>query len=229
MAICAQQGLEVTEADYKTAYLNAKLDTKIYMKQAPGFPAIDENGNEIRGPNGEEMVCQLDRAIYGLVQSALKWEQEHHGTLINDLGWEQCSGEACLFRKVFNGITCYICTYVDNVFMGFPPGSKDKQHLLELLGKKYVITDLGPVAYSLGARVIQQPRIRQTVIHQKPSIDEICKQYYEEIKSSGETHKMRTTPCDPSIMEIIKSDPDSQDVKDWKHKCLDLPRMYGTD
>mmetsp|Transcript_3760 Transcript_3760/g.9089 ORF Transcript_3760/g.9089 Transcript_3760/m.9089 type:complete len:105 (-) Transcript_3760:155-469(-) len=48
LAKCIMARLRVTEADYTTAYLNARLDTKIYMKQAEGFEERDENGDHIQ-------------------------------------------------------------------------------------------------------------------------------------------------------------------------------------
>jgi hypothetical protein len=220
-AVCANEGLEATEADYTTAYLNAKLDTVIYMRQAPGFELKDVDGNVVRGPNGEELVYELDKAIYGLIQSGLMWEKEHHSTLIS-LGWEQCTAEPTLFRKRFDDCphTCYICTYVDNVFMGFPPGSKHRAVELAKLGERYKVTDLGPVAFSLGARVIQNPRVRHTTIHQKPMIDEIVGLYKHDIVENPKGS--RTVPSDLSIHELAKSDPESSEAKKWAPICLKL-------
>lgn len=37
IANCSLEGLELTEADYSTAYLNALLNIMVYMKQPSGF------------------------------------------------------------------------------------------------------------------------------------------------------------------------------------------------
>ena len=158
ISICAERGLELTEADYTTAYLNAGVDTEIYMSQSPGFAAVDDHGNELRGENGEELVCMLGKAIYGLIQSGLLWEEEHHDAL-KDLTWEQCGGEPCLFRKKIKGVWCYLCTYFDNLFMAFPPGSTHREHELEVIRKRYDIKDLSRVSYSLGVRVRKNPHV----------------------------------------------------------------------
>ena len=106
---------EVTEADYTTAYLNALRRKPAFMKQPPGFEKV--------GPNGEKLICKLLRALYGLVDSGLEWETTHHSAL-KKLGWEQSSTEPCLFRRTFPcGTTAYLCTYVDNLFLSFPPSS----------------------------------------------------------------------------------------------------------
>ncbi|KAL3902522.1 MAG: hypothetical protein SGPRY_012034, partial [Prymnesium sp.] len=58
-------------------YLNAKLYAHIYLRQAEGFEERDEDGQLVRGPENQELVYELDKAIYGLVQSGLMWEEEH--------------------------------------------------------------------------------------------------------------------------------------------------------
>mmetsp|Transcript_30538 Transcript_30538/g.45981 ORF Transcript_30538/g.45981 Transcript_30538/m.45981 type:complete len:120 (-) Transcript_30538:215-574(-) len=47
--------------------------------------------------------CALDKAIYGLVQSGLMWEEEHHATL-KATGWIQCEAEPCLFKRAFDDV-----------------------------------------------------------------------------------------------------------------------------
>ena len=43
LAKCNNAGLEIFEADYVTAYLNASLDVKVFMLQAPRFPEKERN------------------------------------------------------------------------------------------------------------------------------------------------------------------------------------------
>lgn len=57
LSLAVQRNLNITHLDVETAYLNAELDEKIYIK----VPEIFQKGN-----NGKI----LKRAIYGLKQSA---------------------------------------------------------------------------------------------------------------------------------------------------------------
>ena len=217
---CSIDGLEVTEADYTTAYLNAKVDTSIYMSQPPYFHAANEDGSVMLGPNGEELVCKLDKAIYGLVQSGLMWETEHHKAL-RDRGWTQCDGEPCLFSKVVDDKTVYLVTYVDNLFLGFPPGHPQREKELASLAEAYKITDLGTVSFSLGARVVQNTRIGHTTIDQQPYIDELLATYGADI-SEKHRHKYRSVPSYEEVMEITKGEPDDPETATWIQKCLEL-------
>ena len=220
VAKCAMEGLELTEADYSTAYLNALLDAVVYMKQPPGFFALDENGHELRGPEGEEMVCKVNKAIYGLVQSGLMWEDEHH-TGLKDRGWAQCEGEPCLFKKEFDGVTCYLCTYVDNLFMGFPPKSKHREEELRVINSKYKINDLGTVEYTLGARVHQNIRAHYTTIDQEPYIDDIVAKWGGDLPSSRA--KSRVIPLTESVyLNISEGENDTSETPQWATKCLQL-------
>ena len=218
MAKSAHEGLEVSEADYVTAYLNAWLDSTVYMKQPPEFQARDENGDIRRGPNGEELVCKVNKAIYGLVQSGLMWELEHH-KILRQCGWEQCEGETCLFRKTIEEVTCYLCTYVDNLWWSFPPGSGYAANELAMIKKYFKVDDLGIVAYSLGARVEQNARTRHLSLHQGPMIDDIVHTYLDEDEEgSGE----RAIPAHESVLDMPKYDPTAPETAVWRMKCLKL-------
>ena len=220
LATCASAGLLVTEADYTTAYLNAKLDTKIYLRQAEGFEERDEAGNLKRGSNGEEMVYKVDKAIYGLVQSGLMWEEEHWGALKAE-GWEQCASEPTLFKKESDGRPCFLCTYVDNLFMGFPAESTGRDELLRQLGTKYKINDLGEVKYSLGICARQELRLHSVIIHQQPLIEEITRNYEIDISTLPTT--TRSTPYGQTALEdMTRLDPNTHECRLWQHKCLQL-------
>ena len=43
------------------------------MLQAPGFPAVDKDGNVLVGSKGELKVCEVNKLIYDLVQGGLMW------------------------------------------------------------------------------------------------------------------------------------------------------------
>ncbi|KAE8690124.1 hypothetical protein F3Y22_tig00110926pilonHSYRG00104 [Hibiscus syriacus] len=66
LALVAQLDLELVQMDVKTAFLNGDLDEEIYMTQPDGFKVAEK----------EEMVCKLEKSLYGLKQSPRQWEFE---------------------------------------------------------------------------------------------------------------------------------------------------------
>ena len=56
MAIVAHIDMELHQMDVKTTFLNGDLDEDVYMEQPTGFSEV---GNE-------DLVCKLNKSIYGL-------------------------------------------------------------------------------------------------------------------------------------------------------------------
>jgi hypothetical protein len=58
--LAAVYDLELDQIDVRAAYLNAKLDVPIYMRQPKGY----EKG---------DLVCKLNKALYGTNQVGQAW------------------------------------------------------------------------------------------------------------------------------------------------------------
>ena len=74
--------------DIKTASLNAQSHEIVYMLQIEGFEKID--------PDGNPLVCKLNKSIYGLKQFGRNWFltlREH----LETIGFEACIHDPCLF------------------------------------------------------------------------------------------------------------------------------------
>ena len=63
LAIANQLDLEVHQMDVQTAFLNGELQEEIYMNQPEGFM---QKGKE-------NLVCKLNKSLYGLKQSSRCW------------------------------------------------------------------------------------------------------------------------------------------------------------
>lgn len=66
IALAASLGWNITHMDVVTAFLNGHLDETIFMHQPPGFSTL----------GFEDLVCMLNRTLYGLKQSPRAWYQE---------------------------------------------------------------------------------------------------------------------------------------------------------
>jgi hypothetical protein len=71
LAIAAHFDYEIWQMDVKTAFLNWHFDEDIYMMQLDGFIAN----------NQEDMVCKLQRSIYGLKQASRSWNVRFDETI----------------------------------------------------------------------------------------------------------------------------------------------------
>ena len=107
LSLAVQNRYQLRQLDIKTAYLNAKLDKEILMKQPEGFEKFDEEG--------KPLVCLLKKSLYGLKQSGRNW----HRTLksyLEELGFENSVFDECLFvRRIEGEIEGLICLWVDDI------------------------------------------------------------------------------------------------------------------
>jgi hypothetical protein len=91
-AIAAREDWHLHNMDVDTAFLNSEISEEIYIRQPQGF--------EQRGPNGEELVCKLNKSIYGLKQAARDWNDT-----LNELKWMRSYGlmpsisDPCMYVK----------------------------------------------------------------------------------------------------------------------------------
>ena len=86
LAHACKNNLKIHHVDVKTAYLNADLAEEIYIDQPFGYVA----------KTNERMVCKLNKAIYGLKQSAECWSEKLN-EVMEQLEMEPFSSEECIF------------------------------------------------------------------------------------------------------------------------------------
>ena len=100
----------VRQLDVDTAYLNAKLDNELYITQPKGF--------EVQGQQGEQLVCRLAKAIYGLKQAGLAW-YNHLTRLLQNMDFKKTISDQCLFIKTTSN-PIFVATYVDDLLVASP-------------------------------------------------------------------------------------------------------------
>lgn len=67
LAYCWSKKMLIHQMDVTTAFLIGYLDQKILMKQPPAYVKYHETG--------KELVCQLQRPLYGLQQLPQCWNK----------------------------------------------------------------------------------------------------------------------------------------------------------
>lgn len=88
IALAANYALKVHQMDVKTAFLNGELKEEIFMKQPEGFVSKGE----------ENLVCKLQRSIYGLKQSARCWNTELDNQL-KKMEFIQSKSDPCIYTQ----------------------------------------------------------------------------------------------------------------------------------
>ncbi|KAM2703827.1 hypothetical protein EV2_005377 [Malus domestica] len=100
-------------------------------------------------------VCRLHKSLYGLKQAPRAWFQcfSHH---LEDLGFQASLSDSSLFTY-FNGSTViYLLIYVDDILVTGNNPSHISQ-LIQQLGQKFSMKDLGPLHYFLGMEIQRTP------------------------------------------------------------------------
>ena len=105
MALGAHFDLELHQMDVKIAFLNGSLEEKVYMDQPEGF--------SIKGK--EQMVCKLNKSIYGLKQASRQWYLKFNDT-ITSFGFKENIVDRCIYLKVSGSKFIFLILYVDDIF-----------------------------------------------------------------------------------------------------------------
>jgi hypothetical protein len=119
--IAAMERRKVKTADFPGAYLNGVLPSGVEV-----HVVLDELSTAILvqlRPDYETyvrpdrtMVVRLDKALYGLIESARIWFQTVAGTLL-DMGFVQNPKDVCVFNKMMGEHQLTIFLYVDDVMV----------------------------------------------------------------------------------------------------------------
>ena len=187
LAFAAEHGWRLTTGDIKTAYLYGILPEVIFMKQPPLFEQFDQYGSPF--------VCKLIKSIYGLRQSGACWEQQLASTLLA-LGCLRSEQDLCFWKYITTEGTVLMAVYVDDLIIASSNDTIFKT-FTKLLQEKFTITGLGPLTWILGTRVCQSEDLHTVTLDQELYITELVNAY-----ELGEAPKGRSTPGDPTLLEL---------------------------
>ena len=126
-----QKGYLMSQVDISSAYLESYLDEDVYM-----VPPEDlwVDGKPPKDDQGRELVCKLQRGLYGLKQAGHLWSQCFKEFLLRDpkyqMGFTELTGDSNVYRKSFvlNGRQeeIIIGTYVDDsLILASSPEARD--------------------------------------------------------------------------------------------------------
>ncbi len=107
------------------------------MKQPEGFKICGK----------ENLVCKLNKSIYGLKQSPRCWNTTLDSHL-KKIGFIQSKADPCIYHKAGGEAPIYMGVYVDDIVIA---GKTDFQlhNVKESLSQKFELKDLGSLRYFL--------------------------------------------------------------------------------
>lgn len=177
LAIAAEKGFEIHQMDIKAAYLHGTLEDEVYMTQPEGYVL----------PGRENLVCRLQKSIYGLKQSGKIWNDCLNKVLVG-LGLKGATADPCIYynheRNVIVGV------YVDDLLItGDLEGIRNlKREIMNNFNAK----DLGNAKRILAMNIKQETDGSYT-------LDQT--DYAEEILDTFgmQNAKSASTPLDPTL------------------------------
>ena len=142
LTLAVMYGWSLRQLDVNNAFLHGHLTEQVYMKQPPGF----------RSPEHPNHVCCLTKAIYGLKQAPRAWFSALKQALL-EFGFINAKSDSSLFVFHDGSILAYCLVYVDDLILT-GNNSTFVASIIDQLGQKFSLKDLGPLHFFLGVEVI---------------------------------------------------------------------------
>ena len=140
LALAAREDWELENMDVDTAFLNSNIQEEIYMRQPQGF--------EQYGANGEELVCNLKKSIYGLKQASRNWN-ETIDQWMREYGLKATRADTYVYVKTSGQDILVILVWVDDLIIA----GSNKGIVAEFkaaISRRFKMKDLGALKWILG-------------------------------------------------------------------------------
>jgi hypothetical protein len=165
LSLAATQNLEVKQLDFDTAFLNATLSHKVYLRLPPGTS----------NPGG---VVRLIKSLYGLKQAGHDWNKLISGKLVK-LGYTQLKCDNCLFiKRTQNGRVIILALYVDDTSIFYD--KLDKHIWLAdkaAIASSYKIKDIGDCQWFLNMKVTRDRKKGTITLSQSAYIERVLEKF----------------------------------------------------
>ena len=191
LAIAAQKGSVVVQADVKNVYLHGTLEPNeiIYMDLPPKYSLFNQIPANLAN---KSVVCRLWRPLYGSKQGANRF-WKFLVKAMTTLGFTFCSADEAVFYK-FNPDGSYVIipTATDD-FTIIADSDKSANHFQDELKKHAELVRLGPISWLLGTTVKHNMEKIFIILGQEAFIDQI-------VTCSGlDNARICSTPLNPNV------------------------------
>jgi len=199
LSVAAAENLRVYCMDVKSAFLQAPLKEKIYLKAPPGFASFSASG--------EEEVLELSQAIYGLKQSSSAFYDAASAHLISK-GFESVLGDPCLFKRVNpDGSKFFAAVYVDDITFACS-GDAARDVFMAEIRERFVVDEGegAPIDYLLGMAITQDLAAGTIKMSMELPITKLCLSVLSQeelVKSDSVDTPMLPTPLRKESSRLI--------------------------
>ena len=168
MVISAVYSHKIRQKDIVAAYTNADLPKPMLANLPEGFEKKDN-------------YFLIKKALYGLPESALLWQNHLQSTLLN-FGLSPVPGVNCLFHNKY----LLVLFYVDDIIVTYHDRDVMKANEFEKkLMDTYQTRPLGEINYFLGIRVVRDEVLRKVWLVQDAYMDSIVDEFKVKIDQKG--------------------------------------------
>ena len=147
LAIAAVKDYELDNMDAVTAFLNAPVDTELYLSPPEGFAVAPGH------------VLRLQKSLYGLRQSPRAWNATLHAWMIS-YGLRQSEIDSCLYY-IPNRL--WIAFWVDD-FLVMAVDAVVKNAFKDAISARFDMKDLGAAKTFLGMEVVRDRGARKLTV-----------------------------------------------------------------
>jgi hypothetical protein len=184
LALAAQHGLRLRQADVIGAFLHSEIDVELYMKQPEGF--ID--------PDFPEHVCNLQKGLYGLKQAGNLFNKKLNAFVVDKLGFTRTNADPCLYFRYYGDKLVLLSLHVDDMQFAHDKSLDSEMNcIMSLLHAEFGIEDMGLPSKLLGVRITVDEETGDILLDQESYVDELLTRF-------NMTHcKAVNTPHQPNV------------------------------
>ncbi|KAE8725286.1 hypothetical protein F3Y22_tig00009003pilonHSYRG00075 [Hibiscus syriacus] len=142
LALASLQHWSLFQMDVYNAFLQGNLLEEVYMQLPQGFYS-----------QGENMVCRLQKSIYGLKQASRQWNMRLTEALVT-AGYVQSKFDYSLFTKRKGTKIVIMLIYVDDLLITGNDAAMIEE-LKKILHASFRMKDLGELKYFLGFEILR--------------------------------------------------------------------------
>jgi hypothetical protein len=145
LAIAASRNWPLQQLDVKNAFLHGTLNETIFCSQPTSFA----------DPAGPDLVCRLNKSLYGLKQALRAW-YSRFATYLKSLGFIEAKSDTSLFIFRHRTDTVYLLIYVDDIILT-ASSMELLRRTISALQQEFAMKDFEPLHHFLGITVEHHP------------------------------------------------------------------------